>query len=375
MIRINYISNLDVNNPTGGWSGMNYHIYRQLATTFDVTVVDKVDPPVPLYDKIVSKFLRSINVRGQFPSFSKTRLQQISRQVSDRLDDSSRVNFYHGSTPWLFTENNLPYACYLDCCFSSYINVYHRTGNFSKKQLDYLFKKEKYFLEQACVVFFSSAWALNDAKLHYDIQTSNLLVAGLGGAETNVLHSNTKSDRYFLFVALDFAGKGGYELVEAFNLLHKEFPDYGLKIVGQKPPDGLRLNGNIEYIGMLDKSNDKDVFRLLQLYLNAYCFVLPTAKDMTPLVLLEAMGAGCPVISTRRFGIPEMVLENETGILLDMDSPMVDQLMTAMKEMIINRQMRDRYSKNARSFSQQNFTWNRTGDIIRTTLAQRLPHA
>jgi len=54
----------------------------------------------------------------------------------------------------------------------------------------------------------------------------------------------------------------------------------------------------------------------------ANVFVLPSVidpeggMDNLPTVIMEAMATGLPVVSTKIGGIPEMVVENETGFLL-----------------------------------------------------------
>jgi glycosyltransferase involved in cell wall biosynthesis len=53
---------------------------------------------------------------------------------------------------------------------------------------------------------------------------------------------------------------------------------------------------------------------LQELYARSDVFVLPTAADASPHVILEAMAAGLPVISTPVGAIPEMV--GSTGVLV-----------------------------------------------------------
>jgi glycosyltransferase involved in cell wall biosynthesis len=48
-------------------------------------------------------------------------------------------------------------------------------------------------------------------------------------------------------------------------------------------------------------------------------FVLPTFNDLSPVVLAEAARMGLPSVSTRMAGIPELVEEGRTGLLLDVD--------------------------------------------------------
>ena len=48
-------------------------------------------------------------------------------------------------------------------------------------------------------------------------------------------------------------------------------------------------------------------------------FVLPTTFDMSPWAVLEAAAAGLPVVSTRLAAIPEMIVDRQTGLLIDRD--------------------------------------------------------
>jgi len=79
------------------------------------------------------------------------------------------------------------------------------------------------------------------------------------------------------------------------------------------------LNGTLKYRGQITTAEDK--YRLLE---ETDLFVFPSwyANEGQPLVLLEAMAAGCPVISTKGVGaIEETVIEGVTGMLVEKQNP------------------------------------------------------
>jgi glycosyltransferase involved in cell wall biosynthesis len=50
-------------------------------------------------------------------------------------------------------------------------------------------------------------------------------------------------------------------------------------------------------------------------------FVLPTRADNLPIAVLEAMASAVPVVTTRVGGLPELVADGETGVLVEPDDP------------------------------------------------------
>lgn len=117
--------------------------------------------------------------------------------------------------------------------------------------------------------------------------------------------------------------KGVLELIEALAKLNKKKYLFSARLVGasddlttemiEKVVNDKCLTKCIKVVGPL--YNDEKI----QEFFNADIFVLPTfyINEAFPLALLEALQFKLAVISTFEGGIPEMIINNETGILVD----------------------------------------------------------
>ena len=85
--------------------------------------------------------------------------------------------------------------------------------------------------------------------------------------------------------------------------------------------------------------------RLLPLYSRYDLFVLPTLPgEGIPRVLLEAMAAGLPIVTTRVAGIPDLVIHESNGLLVD--EPSTDAVAGAMARVIRDADLRRRLIAN-----------------------------
>ena len=92
-------------------------------------------------------------------------------------------------------------------------------------------------------------------------------------------------------------------------------------IVGEGP-DRPALEAEIRRLGIGDRvqllGERHDVAELLA---GADMFVLSSASEGMPVSVLEAMAAGLPVVGSRVGGVPELVLDGETGLLVEPGDP------------------------------------------------------
>ena len=120
------------------------------------------------------------------------------------------------------------------------------------------------------------------------------------------------------------AKKGFADLIRACGLLAEGGKALQCEIIGEGPLEN-ELRAQIEQLDLQNRaalSGAKPQREVRQRFAAASVFVLPSVVDPEggidnlPTVIMEAMATGLPVISTNIGGIPEMVVENETGFLV-----------------------------------------------------------
>lgn len=113
--------------------------------------------------------------------------------------------------------------------------------------------------------------------------------------------------------------------VRAFAKAVEQCPELRLRMGGDGP-ELPKCQALAHELGVADKIEFGGVLNLEQIkawFADAYAFVQhsvrPTHGDSegTPVVILEASAAGLPVLSTRHAGIPDVIVEGKTGILVD----------------------------------------------------------
>jgi len=366
-IRANYITNLSLAETSGGWSGFNAAMHASLSRHFALTYVGPIAPPPDLAAKVRSKLWRLLGRPGSFQFFSGRRLDRIAKEVERLAERDAAMDFFHGCTPWVSFEPPVPYACYVDVCFSTYISVYHGRTRLDPADLRRIEAMEAAWLRGATRVFFSSRWALDEAARAYDLDPSTLRVAGLGGHVPIPATDGYTGGREFLFVALDFAGKGGRVCIDALELVRREIPDACLRIVGERPPESVLRSAGVVYEGRLDKSIPAEMQRLRTVLGSAFALVHPTVKDATPQVIVEAQYHGCPVIAPASFGIPEMVIDGVTGWLVA-PPPSATEVSEKMLRLCGDADAYRRLRVASRERALSYFTWDQVGDRIASEL-------
>ena len=111
-----------------------------------------------------------------------------------------------------------------------------------------------------------------------------------------------------------------------------------------------KINGNVVYC---TNRSWEDAMRIMK---SSSVVVVPSRMESLPTTVKEAFFLDVPVIGTDVGGIPELIINNETGILIPSENP--DKLSQAVNELLSNKEKAKKLASNGNIFVKNNMTWD-----------------
>lgn len=184
------------------------------------------------------------------------------------------------------------------------------------------------------------------------ISPAKIVVIHNGIADIGGFHENSNSGH--ASVCIGIAGqigrwKGHEDLIEAFGLLTKTNCDLTLRIVGNAEGGFARnlrariaqlgLDGRVVWTGFIQD-------RTLIYGGIDICVVPSRSEDPLPTTAIEAAFCALPVVATNAGGLPEIVEDGVTGLLVPVGAP--DQLAEAIGKLVADPELRRRMGEQGR---------------------------
>lgn len=165
---------------------------------------------------------------------------------------------------------------------------------------------------------------------------ANLALYGFAPAAGIVMHNGidleeftqaaptSSHERPYIFALGRHVTTKGFDvLLRAYAQLAPRFPDVDLVIAGDGP-ERQRLVTLAGELGLQDRvifPGRTDRTRTVQYFAHARLFVLPSLRESFPVVNLEAMAAGRPVVVTNVGGVAELVRDGQNGLVVPSADP------------------------------------------------------
>jgi len=155
--------------------------------------------------------------------------------------------------------------------------------------------------------------------------------------------------------------KGFEHVIDACAELARRGFDFSCDIIGDGPlrdrlrlkVDSLNLSSRVNLLGSLSQGAVLEKLQTADLFTLASVTDSEGASDVFPTVIVEAMASARPVVSTRLAGIPELMIDGETGLLV---SPADTTALTeALQKLLCDRELRVRYGCAGRARIERHF--------------------
>ncbi|MZR29694.1 glycosyltransferase family 4 protein [Sneathiella litorea] len=327
-MKIAIVSRHDPTNVSA-WSGTPYFITREIKKISDDVVIVRATRLswVLMLTKICRYIFKQFGLSVDL-SVTKAYSKAAGREIQKKLDDlKPEVVVGIAASPELANvKSSAPILHISDATFAIMTDYYPEVSQVPRWLLREGNEIERKIIENSFYSIFPSHWAMNSAHKDYHANLDKLRFIRLGA---NVGTLPTVNEEYLaakfnnrcniLFMGKDWGRKGGDIILSAFEHIGKAGVDAQLYIVGcdpfsGNPPEGVTVYENI-------KKSDPAQFELYnKLFSEASLFVLPTQAEAYGLVFAEAAAFATPVIAPETGGIPSVVDEGKSGLLLPLSA-------------------------------------------------------
>lgn len=229
----------------------------------------------------------------------------------------------------------------------------HRQDSFGPlRYVKFRVNRQVFLRASRCVGW--SRWAANSMIEDYGVDPGRVSVIP-PGVDTTLWRPSDEDpgDRFrVLFIGADFERKGGSLLLQAFERLPNHAELYLVTKSAVPPRDRVVV---------IDDMVPNDP-RLVELVRASDVFVLPSLAETFGIAAAEASAAGLPVVASAVGGLPDIVIDEETGFTVSPGD--VDGLAEALLALERDPDLRRRMGRNARERAVSHFDARTNADRL-----------
>ncbi|AQX83630.1 glycosyltransferase family 4 protein [Elizabethkingia bruuniana] len=190
----------------------------------------------------------------------------------------------------------------------------------------------------------------NEDKAHWNGVSNLEVIPNANSFEPE--ESSTLTNRVVVAVGRYFDSKKFDDLIRAWEIINRKFPEWKLNIIGDGPMKGA-LQKQIQNSGLTEVISLKPTTPLImQEYLNSSIVVLPSLFEGLPMVLLEGQACGVPLVAYEcKCGPKDIIVDGENGFLVEIGN--VEMLADRILRLIENDDLRFEMGKKAKLYSKR----------------------
>ncbi len=346
------------------WSGISYYVFNELKKRHILHRAFGVEVSEPIKTLLRLRHIhRERTIWRLHYYMSQSYRDALTREVKRHLkpDDLDHDFLQFGAmydVPALI-EGRACCFSYHDGNLASSLKSPNTPTKLSARRVEEGLRFERAVYRGLDRIFVMSDYLRRSFIEDYNIPASRVCTLG-AGVNLDTIPEPPSGKRYdtkeVLFIGVDFARKGGPQLLEAFRHVREVHPEATLHIVG---PHTLNIRPDqergVQFHGFLSKSSPKDWSTLRGLFERSSLFVLPSLYEPFGISILEAMLYQIPAVVSRAWAMEEMVMPGVTGEHVEPGSvnDLIDRLTTLLRSPELLKKM----GETARNFVLQRHTW------------------
>lgn len=355
----------------GGIERYTYNIAKELIKSGNnVTIVTNNTTNSPTLEIVegisIYRFpcLPLIDGRFPIPEFTKT-FRNICSMLDSKSFDAVIINarFYiHSLYAARFAQKH-NYPCICIDHGTSHLSIHNTFLDFLGSVYEHMHTS---VLKHFCKNYYGVSEACCHWLEHFHITPKGVLYNAVDLEEIDNIKNNTTSnyrDKYHIpknEIIITFTGrllkeKGIYELIEAIERINSGSPKVHLMLAGDGPESSYVSHHASAYIHQLGKIPFENIINLLE---ESDIFCLPSFSEGFSTSALEAAACNCFIITTKRGGTKELVMNSKYGIVIDDNHP--DKIYSALQKAISDNELRTNGCQLCYERLKNNFTWEKT---------------
>lgn len=340
--------------------------------------------PEPQSRDIVSRGIRKLRrmlISDDVVASKKQHLETIGKAIAEHplhakadaivSPNHFDISFYGGPLPVFF---------WTDATYSNMGSMYPHVQRESEGMKSFEHQVQKRAVDRAIGAMWASRYAMNSAVSDYGADPDRQFVTRFGlNLPTSIQESeleeilSRRDDRTIrlMFIGFDYKRKGLDIALRAVVELNNLGVPALLDTIGgfHEVPEEARNYVTVH--GPLNKLEPSQLATFETIQRSSHFLIFPTRADVYCMPAVEAMAAGCVPVVSSVGGIPEIVADGETGIVLPLSAGPLDYA-KSIKNAFENRQRYLAMCRAGYASYRANHRWDRIGEKAASFIKSKL---
>lgn len=233
--------------------------------------------------------------------------------------------------------------------------------NFGKWLFTLSFFLDRIVKSKADIVQGLCRFGADQCKDIYKISADKIFIIPNGIDVNYFPQQQLSKEKNIIFLGGSVEYKGLDILIEAMPMILKKYSNAKIVILGEmgdtrgktiiSMAENLGVVGSLVLKGLIPQKQVKDYYK------NVFLMAIPSRLDLFPMVALEAMASGIPIVASDIGGLPEIIIDEENGLIVEKENP--QKLAKVIMYLFGNPIEAGKMGEKGRKIVEEKFAWEK----------------